>query len=555
MKTTKKREVGVGDNLYGIPINDILSPEELDAIRNDISKAPKKKREKKKKQKKYKVTLPEFKKISFKFTKKGMYTALILSVLFVVFLIFKDTALIRIFPKLYISHSVDNTITQIFEETDVCLNNIFGFDLYGSKEVSVVFDGDILSDSHNIANGLSVGGNLGYSRKNKNALGVLDYSDNGKLLTSVSFYLNDKEVGLSLPEITGEFWVAPSETFGKQWNNSGFRKVSYEKEIDENTDISFSNIFDDKGIITQSGLKKMSKIKDKAISSSKFKYMGETKLKVGESERSCRNYSFTLNGDNAEKHVKSFIDVVLNDNGIKKKLWIIGEKTGAIEKMQDISKRLSESITVDDVSGNILVYNGDVSKIWLCASYSENNVIVPLTFELILSDKNKTDDINLKFSVGDNYKLELHTLGNRTSKEVFTDKTYFKISNGISYKKWENSSALNFKDGSARGIISLDNNGNAFKIQYSGKNKGKNNISLELDRVDISVWGSEIREISARLNTKIEPKLNMGKMNGGGKRKILEMNKLDTENYLKHLQENEKMKAFTDVIKRLNILR
>lgn len=555
MKSTKKREVGVGDNLYGIPINDILSPDELDAIRNDISKMPKKKREKKQKQKKYTVKLPDFKKISVKFTKKGMYTVLILSVLFVVFLMFKDTAFIRLFPKLYISRSVDNTISEIVEEAGVCLDNVFGFDLYGSKEASLIFDGEILNDSSNISNGLSVGGNLGYSRKNKNVAGVLNYSDNGKLLTSASFYLNDKEVGLSLPEITGEFWVAPSETFGKQWNNSGFRKFAYEKEIDENTDISFSNIFDNKGIITRSGLKKMSKIKDKAISSSKFKYVGKTNLKVGESERTCRNYSFTLDGDNAGKYVKSFIDVILDDNGIKKKMWLVGEKTGAIEKIQDISKRLSESISVGDIWGNILVCDGNISKIWLSATYSENNVDIPLTFEIILSDKNIIDDINLKLSVGSNYLLELHTLGNRRGKEEFTDKTYFKISDGTSYKKFENSSVLNFKDGSAKGIVSFDNNGNAFKIQYDGENKSKNNISLALDKVDISVWGSETRKISAKLNAKIEPKLNVGKMNGGGKRKIFEMNKLDTENYLKHLQENEKMKAFIDAIERLNIIK
>lgn len=554
MKTTKKRKVGVGNNLYGIPINDILSPDELDAIREDISKTPKKKRERKKKPKKYKIALPEFKNISFKFTKKGMYLALILSVLFVVFLIFKDPVCIRLFPKFYISDSIDNTILKILEEADDCLNNVFGFDLYSSKEASVTFDSKFLNDSHGVANGLSVGGNLGYSRRSKNVSGVLEYSDNGELVTSAYFYLNDKEVGFSLPEITGEYWVAPTETFGEQWNSSGLRKASYKKEIDENTDISFSNIFDGKGFITRSSLKKIAKIKDKAISSSSYKYIGKKSLTVGETERICRNYSFSLRGDNAEKYAQSFIDILLNDDGIRKKLWLLGEEKGTFEKMQDISKRLSESISVGDISGNILVCHDNIAKIWLSATCSENNLNFPFVCELALSDKNITDDINLKISIGDNYILELHTLGNRTNKDKFTDKTYLKISNSTSYKKWENNFVLDFKNESAQGVVSFDDNGNSWEIQYTGKSKSKNNISLELDKVNISISGSEPRKISAKFNAKIEPKLNIGKMNGGGKRQILEMNKVDTENHLRYLQENEKMKAFIDVIERLNIL-
>ena len=555
MKTTKKREVGVGNNLYGIPIGDILSPDELDAIREDISKAPKKKRERKKKQKNYKIALPDFKKITFKFTKKEMYVALILSVLFVVFLIFKDPVCIRLFPKLYISDSVDNTISGIFGETDDCLNNIFGFDIFDSKEASVVFDGEILNDSQGVANGLSVGGNIGYSRKNKNVSGVLEYLDNGELLTSASFYLNDKEVGFSLPEITGEYWVAPTQTFGKQWNNSGFRKASYQKEIDENTDISFSNIFDGKGLVTKSGLKKLAKIKDKFISSSKCGYVGKKLLTVGENEINCRNYSFSLNGDDAEKYVKSFIDILLNDDGVRKKLLLFGEETGAIEKMQDISKRLSESISLDNISGNILVCHDKISKIWFRTYCVENNVTVPLTLELILSGKNITDDINLKITAGDNYLIELHTLGNRTDKNIFTDKTYLKISNGTSYKKWEDNLIFDIKNGSVSGTVSFDNSGNGWEIKYSGKSKSKNNISLELDKIDITLLGSEPRKLSAKLNAEIQPKLNVGKMNGGGKRQILDMNKLDMENHLKYLQENEKMKAFIDIRERLNIIR
>ena len=88
MKSTKKREIGVGDNLYGIPINDIVTPIELEEIKSTSRKTASRKRKRSKKRS-HTFKLSEINIPQIKLTREATYIVSGVIVFLFLLLIFK----------------------------------------------------------------------------------------------------------------------------------------------------------------------------------------------------------------------------------------------------------------------------------------------------------------------------------------------------------------------------------------------------------------------------------------------------------------------------------
>ena len=544
MKTVKKREVGVGNNLYGIPIDDIMSPHELDKIRSDIKKAPKVKKEKKPKAKK---TLPKIKIPKITLTPNATRIAIITLAAFVLLLIFKGAIFTYIFPKLSVSDALDNTFKELKEETAQFSDTLFGFDVGNKNESSINFETSVYKDTADAVDGFSLNGNMGFSKKDNNMMALLQCFDNDGYITSVASYLNNNELGFSLPEIMGEYCVAPTNSFGKEWNRSGLRKVVYASETDENSDISFSNIFDDEGLLTKKGIKQLSKTKDKFISESSCKYGGKEKISINGKEKKAKSFLMNVAGEESEKFFVSSINTVLEDESVKKKLAFFGKNSGTFEKLSNIAMRLEESIDLKECSLKVFMYDDKVVRVDFSVPFTENNSVSVLSGTIFIKDS-KTLLNNIEFSYeisgATNYAFDFVTKGNHLEGKMFSNETVIRQMSDLINKTLKSNITLDFKDGVAKGEVSSFHGENQTLLQYGGTCSKKSGLDLELSDVKIKTTGAKSREISGKIQLEIVPKINMGKINAAGKRNILELDKTAVEDYLSKLQENESMKRF-----------
>ena len=130
MKSTKKREIGLGDTLYGIPLDDILTPEEINSMRKDTSAASRKKRrERKKKSSNKRIDFNKIKLPEIKFTKNIINIVCAIAVVLILLLIFKNPIIARIAPKMYIADAFGETVAKVEDETEQIIKSVFGFDL------------------------------------------------------------------------------------------------------------------------------------------------------------------------------------------------------------------------------------------------------------------------------------------------------------------------------------------------------------------------------------------------------------------------------------------
>jgi len=556
MKSTKKREIGLGDSLYGIPLDDILTPEEINSMRKDTSAASRKKRrERKKKSDNKRIDFNKIKLPEINFTKNIINIVCAIAVVLILFLVFKNPIIARIAPKMYIADAFGETVAKVEDETEQIIKSVFGFDLFNKKELTLSANGGIDTDSLNITDDLSLNIEAGYSRKNYNAIAKWQCLYGGEELISSTAYINEDEVGISAPQIFSEYWTAPAISFGKEWNESGLRKVLYADAVGEDADLSFSNTFGRKTFISEQGEKEAEHLTEKLISSSKAKYNGKTEIAVNGESKLARSVVFTFAQEDITDYLTGLMRLTQEDAELSKVLSAIGKSEQVQLLFDDISGRLADSIIINDARITLAVYKNAVRSAQLDISYAENGKN-PRIIALLSSENLKylTDDIKFWIDVkgGDkDFSYTLSSSGNHSDKKTVNDITSVNlVSNGYNYSL-NSEVAFDFKEGTVNGSITGADIYSTKALSYSGICTKKSGLKLELTDVNTSTTGNYPRILSGKLKIGIVPDMKISKINTSNKKFILDYSKAEAENYLMRLEQTDSVKKFVATVNNL----
>ncbi|MBQ6999262.1 MAG: hypothetical protein IJN62_05695 [Clostridia bacterium] len=548
MKSTKKREIGLGDNLYGIPLDDILTPDELSQMRKDTSAMNRRKRrEKKKRTESKKINFNKIKIPKIKFTKNVRYILAVIAVMLLLFLILKKPITARITPKMYVGDALKETVLSVENETQQIMKGVFGFDLFDEKELTVSASGGVDADSNNMISDLSVNIEAGYSKKSSNAIARWQYLHSGEEFVSSTVYLNDEEVGFNVPQLFGEYWTAPAKSFGKEWNESGLRKVLYADAVGEDADISFSNTFCRQTFISAQGKKDAEHLTEKLISSAKAKYNGKTEIAINGESKLARSFVFEFEQQDIISYFVQIKDLIFKDSELSKSLSAAGELDRIQVMLDDISSRLAGSIKINDARLTFAVYKDAVRSCEVYISYAENGNN-PIISALLSSEslKHITDDIKFWINVtgSDNdFSYTLSTNGNHNgSGKKFTDSTTVTLSNGGYNYSLNSDIALDLKDGSVSGSITGEDIYSTKTLIFGGTCAKKNGLKIELADVSTETSGNYPRTIAGKLNVSIVPDMTISKINTSNKKLILDYSKAEAENYLMRLEQTDSVK-------------
>lgn len=548
MKSTKKREIGLGDNLYGIPLDDILTPEQLEQMRKDSSAAKRRSRKiRRKKSAEKKIDFKKIKLPEFSFTKNTVYITGAIMAVVVLLLIFKNPIVARVAPKLYVSDAIGETLSFVKNESDQIIKGVFGFDLFDKKELTVTAHGGVDADSYNTASDLAMNVEAGYSKKGKSAIAKWQYLYGGEEFVSSTAYLNDEEVGFNVPQLFGEYWTAPAKTFGKEWNESGLRKALYADAVGEDADLSFSNIFDGRALLSAEGEKTATGLTEKLMSSAKAKYSGKTEIAINGESKLARMFNFTFAQADINDYLIAMMRLVLEDSESSKTLSAMGELEQAKLMADDITGRLTDSIVIEDAQLIFAVYKGAVRSIELNVSYAENGSNPRIT-ALLSSEslKNITDTIRFWIDVkgsDKDFSYALSTSGNHTAKgKKFTDTTSVTLSReGYNYSL-NSDVTLDFKEGIVSGSLTGTDIYTTKTLNYTGTCTKKGGLQLELTDVEASTIGNAPRTLAGKVDFSVVPDMKIARPNTSNKKLILDYSKAEAENYLMRLEQTDSVK-------------
>ncbi len=552
MRNTKKREIGLGDNLYGIPLDDILSPEQLEQMRQNPPVAPKRdRRQRKTKTKKFdikQIKLPEV-----HFTQKIWYIIGTVAAVLILLLSFKNPIAARLTPKLYVSEAMEETIAAISHEANKIVDGIFGFDALGENELTITAEGGVSSDSYGSIANLSMNAQTGYSKKSKNATAKWQYLYGGEEFASSTIYLNNDEIGFNIPQIFGEYWSAPADTFGKEWNESGLRKALYAGAIGEDADLSFSNIFGEISVLSPRGMKEAIQLTEKLMSSAIAKYDGKTEIAVNGESKLARNFRFTFTQEDIRQYLASIMQLVLNDDESKKLLSSMNMYDDARDTFEDLSLRLAESIDVSMAWVDFAEYKGKIMSVFAHVGYTENGVEQAADFGVSSERlKNMIDSVRISYGStgGDNqFSCSLYTSGNHTADgKVFADTTTITTSTPYYTYTLDSNITLNFKEGKAYGKLTGTDIYSTKTLSYGGTCSKKGGLKLELTNINASTTGNAPRVLTGNARFSVVPDMIVDKINPTNKKMILDYSKAEVENYLMRLEETDNVKNFLATI-------
>lgn len=551
MKSTKKREIGLGDNLYGIPLNDILSPEQIEKMKQNPPSARRRKvkAEQKRRSEKRRNNSPKFKIPEINMSPKMMYIIGAIAATLILLLILKNPISVRIMPKLYVSEAMGNSVSLVKKELGDAVENIFGFDISDAKKMTVTAKGTIGADSSGVLSNLAMNIQAGYSKKAKNATGMWQYLHNDEEFASATVYLNDEEIGFNVPQLFGEYWVAPPTEFGNRWNESGLRKALYAETIGEDADLSFTNIFENRALMSEKGVKEAKQLTEKLYSGADAKYNGRTEIIIDGKSKSARQFRFTFDQGSINEYLISMMQLILNDSESSEVLSYSGKLENIKALFDDLTGRLTNNISITDATMYIAEYKGEVRNITLKVAYTENGANPSIMFSVSTeSPKNIIDTINASFDFfgGDkNISYLLKSSGNHIGKgKLFTDNTSLKMTSGDYSYSFDNEITLDFKEGITSGKMMGTDNYTSKALSYSGKCASKKGFVLELSEMWASVTGEVNRNLTGSGYFELKPDMLMSKVNTTNKKMILDYSKAEAENYLKRLEETDSVKNF-----------
>lgn len=548
MNRNKPLEEGIRDNLYGIPLNDILTPEEIADLEKERKEAVIKKREKREKKKKEKSFRPEF-----RFDKKYYIIAGAVLALLFVFVLSKDFLSVRITPKMYVSGALEKTADNAKDEMQKLSRFLLGFDISGAKSFNAELNTHFDSDSRQKLSGVASAIKADVNVKGAQATLGWNLEKNAENILNVSVYLNEEELGVNLGNFFSEYWTFPAKEFGRKWNKSGFKNVLYAQSTDDNCDISFSNVFSTE-LISKENRKTVLKQTEDFYSSSKAKYKGKEELYFGDEKIRAGKISFTFAADTAEEYLKSVSGIILEDEKFKS---IPGVKIrgDVVKRYRAILERIHNNIKFDrDITVNFYEYNGRVASIKADIACTENMHDTTYVVEISAPDRekvlNKAKVLVRRINGVDDYTFEFVTSGNKGGRgKVFDDKTVITETTPGGVKSIRNETIVNMKDKTVYGIVLEKEGESTESTSYEGTIEKKKGVKIVLDKVGIQqMVNGETRTIGASADLCLSPG-TANKISVGSKRDILDMDKARAESYINKILETDNFKKADDKLK------
>lgn len=540
MAKTKTTDSGIRDNLYGIPLNNIYTPEEI----SDLEKAraermvkSRRRRNARKQSGKRRFVPPT--------RKQTAIGVAILSAIILVMLV-KTPFIIRVNPRLYIADVIEDTVKAMAKEREGITKSLFGFDALSAPDVSVNFEGNITADSRDLATGFTVKGNGQVSDKNKEASLNSEYSDDGNPFFSMSLYLNEEEAGVNIRELFGEYWTVKTKNYGVKWNNSGFRKALYKDGVSDTADVSYSKLFPLTNILGDKSIKSVRKQVGKAFSASHGEYLGREEYNLNGKAVRCKTFGFDFDGEDLKKRLVAIFDTVLADEVLIGKSDTVYREL--FKDVTDFSRHIRDDVVFTNVYLLVGEYDGKIISADLLAEYTSNMTAARVRMRFNLGD---TDNIcNAIFASVDiedgsrDVYASISSKGNHSMEgKSFSDKTVLTVAKGVNISEWGIESAVDFKNGVTNARLSKSVNGVQSFADFSGTYQKQGGARFDFDTIDISVIEpTGTRVISANGNLSLVKGVTEGRHNPSGKKYILDMDKADVEAYIRKIEETDRYK-------------
>lgn len=540
MAKTKTTDNGIRDNLYGIPLDKIYTPEEISNLEKAraerMVKSRRRRRERRRREKK---------RFDFPKGKQAVIGVAVLVVILVVMLI-KTPFIVRVSPKLYVSDAIEDTAKAIRKESRKISKTLFGFDVLTAPDMSASVEGDIVADSKNLATGFSVKSNGQISGKYKEASVYSEYSDGTNPFFTLSAYLNEDEAGFNIRELFGEYWTVNTDDYGARWNNSGFRKAFYKDGVSDTADISYSNIFPLTDIFADKSVKAIRKQADKAFSASSGEYLGKEEHTLNGKTVRCRTFSFAFDGDNLKNRLSAILEIALSDEVLIRKSDTVCREL--FKDMTDLSRRINDDIVFTDVNMFFSVYDGKIISGELLAEYTSN--MTPAKLEMRFNLGDTADICNALFASWDiedgsrDVYVSVSSKGNHSmDKKSFSDRTVLTVAKGVNISEWGVESSVDFKSGKTDLRLNKTVNGTESSATFSGIYKKQGGVKFDFDSAEISVAEpTGVRTMSAKGTMSLSRGLLSGRHNPAGKRYILDMDKTEVETYIRKIEDTDRYK-------------
>lgn len=475
-------------------------------------------------------------------TKTILSVAMIVLIIGGVCVFAKDLILKTFSPKTYVSSLIETTFSQVADELARANENFFGFSTENLKDYTVSLGASINSHPDFYIENIGLSAKIGVSESQKEAIGTLAFLHDDESLVSADLYLNDQELGVTVPELMNEYLVVPSKEFGKAWNLSALKEWSDADELDENLDISFSALrLAESNTISEETNKELVHLSEELYRQAQFVSKEKTEVSLdGELKQSVK-YNITIGGTAVGDYLAACLQTITDDAIFKQ--GVAGED---FEESVEELLSLFDYIEFSDVRLCIYEYNNRIVKFSVKETLDIAGEDASFLFSMeTRQEKSFINDVNVDLTTksgGEIVKVVLQTDGNHSAEgDIFTDNTYMSIE--TPYEKIaeiETVTELNFKDKIACGeIAAFFEEGEVLYIDYYGTCSHDDGCYIDLDQVNVFTEKDEESErFSFGVSYGISDMNELQKRQDFAKAEIFNLSEAEFEDYFYSLSAN-----------------
>lgn len=342
-----------------------------------------------------------------------------------------DKILLAVKPNLYLAMAVDNTFDTLEKEYALA-EKVFGagkIDMTQGYETKMKFGIDSLSvgDKEDMISNLAIQFINEYSKKKSQMSFNSSFIHKDETLVSLGGFWNDEEAGISIPELTKDYFVIETKKFGQKWNNS-FLGSGY--SLNEDLDVSISKFITKNKPELSAETKEALKTESKNLLK-KFEIQ-ETmndSVEIGDSTKKAICIDAVLDSKEFTDYLDTVLDILEDDegfddyfdqlNGFYQSLGSPNsfDKDQYFKEMKDAIKK----IKLDDIELTFITYQKmiigfDSDFVLNKDEYAESKTKVSFGY---YGEENMIDEIRLDVGVkskAQNADLSIDLAGNHVPK-------------------------------------------------------------------------------------------------------------------------------------------
>jgi len=278
--------------------------------------------------------------------------ATIAACILIVGTVFAKVALPTLLPKLFVADAIKTTQKALIKETKA-VEEITGITLQEQIMQSEAMQSGYelnLKDMTGlgpeeikaIIQGMGLSSEVKKDKENQKIVGNFAINQGPLRLVGADFYKSGEEVGVAIPELFEKYLSVQLETFVKDYNASALYTMTGEP-IDEKQYNAMKNYFDtySKQRFNEDLLKKLSARSEEVFKGADIKYIGKTKVKVGEKDQAYKTYELVFKEAEIKSYLKDIAKIVIEDKVFSEYINALDamEQPGQGEKTSDVMKQ------------------------------------------------------------------------------------------------------------------------------------------------------------------------------------------------------------------------